>query len=56
MQARSKPLDIIEPESNENLVESKIFEKPDTKNACKLIDANNVSELISLLQNEAKVI
>ena len=56
MQARSKPLDVIEPESNENLVESNIFEKPDAKNACKLIDANNVSELISLLQNEAKVI
>jgi len=32
------------------------FEKPAPKGAVKLVDADNVDELINLLHNEAKVI
>ena len=56
MQARSKPLEVIEPSSTEGLTSSVIFEKPVEKGACKLVDADNVAELVNLLQNEAKVI
>ncbi len=56
MQARSKPLQVIEPSTSENLTTSISFEKPAEKGSCKLVDANNVAELVSLLHNEAKVI
>jgi len=56
MQARSKPLEVIEASTIEDLITSISFEKPDEKGACKLVDADNVSELVSLLHNEAKVI
>ena len=56
MQARTKPLQVAEPSNNENLTASISFEKPEEKGACKLVDADNVAELVSLLHNEAKVI
>ena len=56
MQARTKPLQVIEPSINENLTSSISFEKPTEKVACKLVSSDNVAELVSLLQNEAKVI
>ena len=56
MMARQKPLTIVE-SSNENVTTSIVsFEKQAAKSACKLVDADNVDELISLLHNEAKVI
>lgn len=56
MQARSKPLQVIDPTTTEGLTTSVSFEKPAAKSACKLVDADNVSELVNLLHNEAKVI
>ncbi len=56
MQARSKPLDVIEPLADTTLTVSMSFEKPPEKGACKLVDSDNVAELVSLLRNEAKVI
>ena len=56
MQARSKPLQVIEPLTDKTLTVSVNFEKPAEKGACKLVDVNNVAELVSLLHNEAKVI
>lgn len=56
MQARTKPLQVLDASSNENLTTSINFEQPVPKEDCKLVDANNVAELIHLLQNEAKVI
>ncbi|MEC7864079.1 MAG: electron transfer flavoprotein subunit beta/FixA family protein [Bacteroidota bacterium] len=56
MQARTKPLQVVESSNNENLTASISFEKPEKKGACKLVDADNVAELVSLLHNEAKVI
>ena len=56
MQARSKPLEVIEAKTTEDLTTSISFEKPSEKGACKLVDSENVAELVSLLHNEAKVI
>ena len=56
MQSRTKPLKVIEPSSTETKVSSISFRKPTEKGACKLVDSTNVSELVDLLQNEAKVI
>ncbi|MFY0630560.1 MAG: electron transfer flavoprotein subunit beta/FixA family protein [Flavobacteriaceae bacterium] len=56
MMARKKPLNVVEPTSTENATSSQSFEKPAPKGAVKLVDADNVDELINLLHNEAKVI
>lgn len=56
MMARKKPLSVVEPVSFDATTQSIKFEKPEAKGAVKLIDANNVGELINLLHNEAKVI
>ncbi len=56
MMARKKPLQILEPVSLEALSAIKSYEKPTAKSACKMIDKDNVDELINLLHNEAKVI
>ena len=56
MTARSKPLEVLEPNENTILTESTSFEKPEIKGDCKMIDENNVSELINELHNVAKVI
>ena len=56
MTARTKPLTVIEPvDANVNTKAVK-FEKPAPKSAVKLINADNLDELINLLHNEAKVI
>jgi electron transfer flavoprotein beta subunit len=56
MMARKKPLHIVEPVAFENTTATKNYEKPEAKSACKIVDADNVDELINLLHNEAKVI
>ena len=54
--ARKKPLNVVEPVDVAVNTTSASFEKPAPKGAVKLVDADNVDELISLLHNEAKVI
>ncbi|WP_438971983.1 electron transfer flavoprotein subunit beta/FixA family protein [Polaribacter sp.] len=56
MMARKKPLNVVEPVSVEEATSIQSFEKPAPKGAVKLIDADNIDELINLLHNEAKVI
>jgi len=56
MMARQKPLLVVEPKTNENATSIASFEKQAAKSACKLVDASNIDELISLLHNEAKVL
>lgn len=56
MMARKKPLQVVEASAFENTTSSQSFEKPAPKGAVKLVDAANVSELVNLLHNEAKVI
>lgn len=56
MMARKKPLAVVDALETEETSVSTSFEKPVPKGACKLVDADNLDELISLLHNEAKVI
>ena len=56
MMARQKPLTVLEPVEANPKSSSVKFEKPAAKGAIKLISADNISELIDLLHNEAKVI
>ena len=56
MMARKKPLTIIESTNTEQKTRSISFEPPPAKSAIKMVDAENIDELISLLHNEAKVL
>jgi electron transfer flavoprotein beta subunit len=55
MMARSKQIKVVEPQMVENLTEVINYEMPKPRAACKYVDAENAGQLISLLQNEAKV-
>ena len=56
MAARTKPLTIV-PAIDVNVLTSfASYTMPAPKTACKMIDPNNMDELVSLLHNEAKVI
>ncbi len=56
MSARTKPLNVVEPSGDEQNTQLEKFELPPAKGAVKMIDPENVSELVDLLKNEAKVI
>jgi electron transfer flavoprotein beta subunit len=56
MAARTKPLKVVEPVSADALTSIASFELPPAKAGVKLVDAENVPELIRLLHEEAKVI
>jgi electron transfer flavoprotein beta subunit len=56
MMARKKPLNVVAPIEVEALTEVVSFEMPQPKAACKMIEPENVKELVDLLQNEAKVL
>jgi len=55
MMARSKPLAVQPPTDVESLTTVENYELPTAKSACKMVDAENTDELVSLLVNEAKV-
>lgn len=56
MQARQKPLNVLEPVDADAQTAAEKFEKPAPRGNVKLIDPDNLDELINLLHNEAKVI
>jgi len=56
MQARQKPLKVVEPAEAASRSQAVKFEKPEPKGAVKMIDPDNLDELIRLLHTEAKVI
>lgn len=56
MSARSKPLSVVEPDSDEVKTAVKVFELPPAKGSVKMVDPDNVQDLVDLLKNEAKVI
>lgn len=56
MMARKKPLNVVAAAGEEPLTEFVSYELPPPKAACKMVDADNVKELVNLLHNEAKVI
>ncbi|HET8810289.1 MAG TPA: electron transfer flavoprotein subunit beta/FixA family protein [Flavobacteriaceae bacterium] len=56
MMARKKPLNVVEPVEAKPETTAVKFEKPAPKGPTKMIDPDNLDELIDLLHNEAKVI
>ena len=56
MMARKKPLVVVPAAEVEALTDFVSFELPSPKPPCKMVDADNVAELVDLLQNEAKVL
>lgn len=56
MSARTKPLNVVDPVDDSTRTSLEKFELPPAKGEVKMIDAENVSELVNLLKNEAKVI
>jgi electron transfer flavoprotein beta subunit len=56
MSARTKPLNVIEPIAVDSGVSTKTFELPPQKSGVKMIAADNIYELVTLLKNEAKVL
>jgi electron transfer flavoprotein beta subunit len=56
MSARTKPLQVIEPVSNDTMTEVSAYQLPPAKGAVKIIDKDNIEELVRLLKNEAKVL
>ena len=56
MAARTKPLNVVAAQEIENLTEFVSYALPNAKSAVKMIDPENMDELVELLHKEAKVI
>lgn len=56
MAARTKPLNVVAPVAIDTLTSYASYSMPAAKSSVKLIDPNNLDELVTLLHNEAKVI
>jgi electron transfer flavoprotein beta subunit len=56
MAARTKPLTVVPSANSEAYTNYDSYILPDAKSACKMIDPENMDELVALLHNEAKVI
>jgi len=56
MSARTKPLKVVEPKAVDSGIKLQQFELPPPKGSVKMVSADNVQELVSLLKNEAKVL
>ncbi|MEP0984140.1 electron transfer flavoprotein subunit beta/FixA family protein [Ekhidna sp.] len=56
MSARTKPLEVKDPTGDAPKTKVSKFELPPAKGEVKLVDPDNMDELVNLLKNEAKVI
>jgi len=56
MAARTKPLNVVAPAAIDALTSFESYALPDAKSACKMIDPENMDELVRLLHEDAKVI
>lgn len=56
MMAKRKPLTVVEPVAFADVARVVEYEKPPAKGAVKMIDPDNMDELVRLLHEEAKVI
>ena len=56
MMARRKELDVVEPVEQNNMTEVVKHYLPEAKPQCKMVDPENVEELVRLLHEEAKII
>jgi electron transfer flavoprotein beta subunit len=56
MSAKTKPLKVVEPVAVEDMLNVYDYELPAKRSSCKMIDKDNVQELVKLLREEAKVL
>jgi len=56
MSARTKPLKVVEPKAVTSASSLKKYELPAPKSAVRMVSADNVGELVTLLKTEAKVL
>lgn len=56
MSAKTKPLKVVDAKAADSGIKLQKFELPPPKGAVKMISADNVGELVTLLKNEAKVL
>ena len=56
MMAKSKPLQVLPPTQTDARTKTEKFELPNAKSGVKLVDPENMDELVRLLHEEAKVI
>ncbi|WP_258104800.1 electron transfer flavoprotein subunit beta/FixA family protein [Marinoscillum sp. MHG1-6] len=56
MSARTKPLNVIDPTGDNPMNVVEVFEMPPAKSGVKLVEPDNLEELVKLLKTEAKVI
>jgi len=56
MMARKKPLQVVPGAGSEALIKTSEYMLPEPKPPCRFVDADNVKELVNLLQNEAKAL
>lgn len=56
MQARKKPLSVVDPDEANAQTEAVKFEKPAPRGEIKMVDEDNLDELVELLHNDAKAI
>lgn len=56
MMARKKPLQVVPAVEADPLTSYDAYQLPEPKAPCKMVDADNVKELVDLLQNEARVL
>lgn len=56
MQARKKKLDVVSPVDTDTHTKAVKFEKPAPKGATKIVDPDNLDELVELLHKDAKAI
>lgn len=56
MMAKSKPLQVVEPAQGDDVLEVVRFVMPPGKSAVKMVDADQMDELVRLLHEEAKAI
>jgi len=56
MAARTKPINVIQPQNIQPLVEFIEFQLPPPKGKCKFIDPENFNEVIRILHEEIKII
>jgi len=56
MAAKTKPLNVVPPAAVESFTSIKSYELPPQKQSVRLVKPDNVTELVDLLHNEAKII
>jgi electron transfer flavoprotein beta subunit len=56
MSARTKPLEVVEPVEVSSKINSDSYVLPPERSECKIVDSENVGQLVELLKTEAKVI